>query len=112
MHIRPCFLAVVLFSVAIYSGCTTPDSIDTYVTATVKRQLFTSSIVVEGELEAEVARTLMVPRARMSQPPPVGFLAKEGTAVKKTTSSLFLNLSPLFWNTCWPPTSGRLPGRF
>lgn len=83
MHIRPGILSVVLFSVAIYSGCTTPDSIDTYVTATVKRQLFTSSIVVEGELEAKVVRTLMVPRARMSQPPLVGFLANKGDAVKK-----------------------------
>jgi len=49
----------------------------------VKRQLFTSSIVVEGELEAKVVRTLMVPRARMSQPPLVGFLANKGDAVKK-----------------------------
>ena len=61
MHIRPCFLAVVLFSVAIYSGCTTPYSIDTYITATVKRQLFTSSIVVEGELQAVRHKIILMP---------------------------------------------------
>ena len=61
MHIRPDILSVVLFSVAIYSGCTTPDSIDTYVTATVKRQLFTSSIVVEGELQAVRHKIILMP---------------------------------------------------
>ena len=61
MHIRSCFLAVVLFSVAINSGCTTPDSIDTYFTTTVKRQLFTSSIVVEGELQAVRHKIILMP---------------------------------------------------
>ncbi|HIG49015.1 MAG TPA: hypothetical protein EYQ20_22245 [candidate division Zixibacteria bacterium] len=61
MHIRSCFLAVVLFYVAIYSGCTTPDSIDMYITATVKRPLFTSSIVVEGALQAVRHKIILMP---------------------------------------------------
>lgn len=77
----------VLFSITLFSsisfGCNSPESIDAYLTAQVERRPYTSSVVVDGELEAKVARTITVPRVRMSQPPLVGFLAEEGHTVKK-----------------------------
>ena len=77
MSINRFIHTLVLFSLSFF-GCTSTDSIKEYITTTVERLPYKASVTVDGELEAKVSRTVMVPWARMSRPPLVGFLAQEG----------------------------------
>jgi multidrug resistance efflux pump len=76
-------LLVAGLSMGLMAVCSPEESIDTYMTATAARQKYTAKVSVEGELDAKVAKTLVVPRFRTWNQPTVAFLVKEGTFVQK-----------------------------